>query len=93
MALRNMLVRVGADVSQLKKGMQEAQNSVRYFGRSVADSMKGVKGKIAGIAAGLGTASVVGGGVQDAMRYEALITTLGETMGAVASNLKNGKIL
>ena len=81
MALRNMLVRVGADVSQLKKGMREAQNSVRYFGRSVADSMKGVKGKIAGIAAGLGTASVVGGGVQDAMRYEALITTLGETMG------------
>ena len=82
MALRNMLVRVGADVSQLKKGMKEATNSVAYFGRSVADTMKGIKGKIAGAMAIGGGGFLLGQGVQDAMKYEALMTTLGETVGA-----------
>jgi hypothetical protein len=81
MALRNMLVRVGADVSQLKKGMREAQNSVAYFGRSVSDSMKGIKGSITNALAVGGTGFLFVQGAKDAMQYEALMSTLGESMG------------
>ena len=72
---------LGADVSQLKKGMKEAQNSVAYFGRSVADSMKGVKNSIAGALAVGGAGFLFVKGTKDAMQYEALMATLGETMG------------
>jgi hypothetical protein len=48
MALRNLLLRVGADVSGLKKSMGDAERSVKYFGRSVGDAMKGLKGTLAG---------------------------------------------
>lgn len=76
-----MLVRVGADVSQLKKGMREAQNSVAYFGRSVADSMGAVKKSMLSAFAVGGTGFVFVQGAQDAMQYEALMTTLGESLG------------
>jgi hypothetical protein len=80
-ALRNMLVRVGADVSGLKKGMQDAQKSVGYFGRSISGAFRNAGAKVAG-----GLAMVAGGmgikaATDDAMKYEALMTTLGESMG------------
>lgn len=76
-----MLVRVGADVTGLRKGMNEANAAVGRFGKNLASSMKGIKGLIAG---GLGAISgglIIQAGVQDAMKYEALMATLGETMG------------
>lgn len=82
MALRNLLVRVGADISGLRAGLQKAQKDVKYFGRNVTGSLKELQGQIAGVTAGLGAGLLVKSAVQDAMRYEALMTTLGETMGA-----------
>lgn len=79
--LRNMLVRVGADVSGLRQGLKNAQKDVKYFGRNVSGSLKEMRGQIAGLAAGLGGGLLLKGGIQDAMRYEALMTTLGESMG------------
>lgn len=79
--LRNLLVRVGADVSQLRAGLKTAQSSVNSFGRNMVDSMKGVESKIQGIMAGLTGGFIIGTGVKDAMRHEALMTTLGESMG------------
>lgn len=81
MALRNLLVRVGADTSGLTRGLRDAQDKVKYFGSSVTGSLKGLKGQIAGALAGLSGGFVVAQAAQDAMRYEALMTTLGESMG------------
>lgn len=79
--LRNMLVRVGADISGLKSGLKSAQKDVKYFGRNVTGSLKEMQGSMAGLAGALGGGLLVKGGVQDAMRYEALMATLGESMG------------
>jgi phage-related protein len=79
--LRNLLVRVGADVSGLSQGLKNAQKQVQFFGRNVTGSMKEIKGQIAGAAAALGGGMLIKSGVQDAMRYEALMATLGESMG------------
>ena len=54
MALRNLLVRVGADVSGLSAGLKKAQKDVKYFGRNVTGSLKEIQGKMAGIAGVLG---------------------------------------
>lgn len=82
MALRNLLVRVGADISGLAKGMAQAQKTLDKFQKSVGNIGKGIKGQLVGALAGIGGAFMVKEGVQDAMKYEALMTTLGETMGA-----------
>jgi hypothetical protein len=81
MALRNLLVRVGADISGLAKGMAQAQKTLEKFEKSVGKIGKGIKGQLVGALAGIGGAFMVKEGVQDAMRYEALMTTLGESMG------------
>ena len=81
MALRNLLVRVGADVSGLSAGLKKAQKDVKYFGRNVTGSLKEIQGKMAGIASVLGGGMLMKSGLQDAMRYEALMSTLGETLG------------
>ena len=81
MALRNLLVRVGADITGLRQGLKNAQKEVQFFGRNVTGSMKEIQGSIANTAALLGAGFLVKGAVQDAMRYEALMATLGESMG------------
>ncbi len=82
MALRNLLVRVGADVTGLKQGLRNAQKEVAYFGRNVSGSLKEMQGNIAKIGAAIGGGLLLKSGIQDAMRYEALMTTLSESLGA-----------
>lgn len=81
MALRNLLVRVGADITGLRQGLRAASNDVKFFGRNVSGSMKELKGAIGGGIAKIAAGIQVGKGIQDAMRYEALMATLGESMG------------
>ena len=81
MALRNLLVRVGADITGLRQGLASASKDVKYFGRNVSGSMKEMKGFIGKTMAVIGSGALVGKGIQDAMRYEALMSTLGESMG------------
>ena len=80
--LRNLLVRVGADVSGLKQGLRNAQKDVAYFGRNVTGSLKEMQGNIAKIGAVIGGGLFLKSGIQDAMRYESLMTTLSESLGA-----------
>lgn len=82
MALRNLLVRVGADITGLKQGLKNAQKDVAYFGRNVTGSLKEMQGNISKIGATLAGGFLLKSGMQDAMRYEALMTTLGETLGS-----------
>jgi hypothetical protein len=86
--LRNLLVRVGADVSGLRAGLNGAQKQVKSFGESVAGSLKGINGKIAGAMAGLSGGFLVASATQDAMQYEALMTTIGEALGESINSFK-----
>jgi hypothetical protein len=79
--LRNMLVRVGADVSGLRAGLNSAQKQVKGFGASVRDSLKGLSGQVATTMAGLSGGFFVASAVKDAMEFEALMTTIGEQLG------------
>lgn len=80
--LRNLLVRVGADISGLSAGLRSASREVQFFGRNVTGSMKELSGTVGKAMAAIGGALTLGQGIQDAMRYEALMATLGESMGS-----------
>jgi hypothetical protein len=82
MPLRNLIVRIGADTSGMAKGLSRAQNQLKGFGKQVDGLMKGLKGQLAGALAGLFTGLTLKEGIDDAIKYEALMGTLGETMGA-----------
>lgn len=80
--MRNLLVRIGADISGLTSGMNSASKQLNAFGNQVNKALGGLKGQLAGA-----LAAVVGGvaikeGTQDAIKYEAIMGTLGESMGA-----------
>lgn len=81
MALRNLLVRVGADISELQKGMRQAQASLQKFSKSIQSTLGIAQGQIAGLVAGIGGALMMKEGIEDAIKYEALMGTLGESMG------------
>jgi hypothetical protein len=73
--VKNLMVRAGADFSKIKTETQKAQKTLSAFKSSVSATMAGI-----GVAlAGIGVASV--SGAKDAMKFEALITTLGESLG------------
>lgn len=72
---------LGADVSGLAKGMKQAQSSVNAFGQNVTKQLSSLQSKVAGIMAGMAGGWMISQGVSDAMKYEALMTTLGESMG------------
>jgi phage-related protein len=70
MALRNLLVRVGADLSGLQKGMKQAQSQ-----------MQGFKSKVAGMLATIGAGLTLKDGIDDAIKYEAIMGTVSQTLG------------
>jgi hypothetical protein len=81
MALRNLLIRVGADLSGLTKGMANANKQLDRFSRKAGATMKGFQGRLAAVGATLGAGMIIQGGVEDAIRYEALMGTLSSSMG------------
>lgn len=70
MALRNLLVRVGADLSGLQKGMKQAQSQMKNFGA-----------KMASIMAGIGAGLALKDGIEDAIKFEAIMGTVSGTLG------------
>ncbi|MCM3763442.1 hypothetical protein [Neobacillus niacini] len=71
MALRNLLVRIGADLSGLQKGMKQAQSQMKSFA-----------GRMAGILAGIGTGLTLKEGIEDAIKFEAIMGTVSGTLGS-----------
>ncbi|SFC52151.1 hypothetical protein [Bacillus sp. UNCCL81] len=76
--LRNLLVRIGADMSQMKSEMNKAKSTLSGF----QSGIKGVVGKIAGTLATIGIGALVKDATSDAMKFEALMGTLSETLGS-----------
>ena len=81
LALRNLLVRVGADVSGLNNGMDLANKRLSKFSNQVNKKMFSIKGAIAGGLAAMGTGMVIGQGIKDATRFEALMGTMNQSLG------------
>lgn len=75
--VRNLIVRGGADFSGMRKGMQQAQRQLGNFQQTVSRSMK----KIAVTLASIGAGFTIGAAVKDAMKFEAMMGTLGQTLG------------
>ncbi|MEH7503292.1 hypothetical protein V7152_14985 [Neobacillus drentensis] len=82
MALRNLLVRVGADLSGLQKGMKQAQSQIASFGKSVNKKMALVGTALAAV----GAVAALKPAIDDAIKYEALMGTIGETLGSTAND-------
>lgn len=105
LAIKNLLVRGGADFSELKKAMQKTKQDMKNFKDSVNSNMNHVGKKMhdlkkhshgitamykdmlkASIAMGAVAATFApfafaGSGVKDAMKFDALMGTLSQTLG------------
>jgi phage-related protein len=67
MALRNLLIRVGADLSGLQRGMQQANRQLTDFRGKVSRTVKGIGATLATLGAGI----TLGSAIKDAMQFEA----------------------
>ncbi|QKE72652.1 hypothetical protein HPK19_07460 [Arthrobacter citreus] len=76
--LRNLLVRIGADASQMKTEMKKAQSTLSGF----QSGIKGIVGKIAATLATIGVGAILKDATSDAMKFEAMMGTLSETLGS-----------
>jgi phage-related protein len=84
MGLRNLLIRIGADLSGLQQGMQQAQTQVNNFGKNVNRTLKMVGAAMAAVGASMG----VGSAIKDAMEYETAMNQVNRIMGASANEFK-----
>jgi TP901 family phage tail tape measure protein len=92
MADQNILVQVGADISNLTSGLNTASNQVSGF---VRDTQKGFQalGDLGKVVAGFGlaVAAGLGGAVKSAADFDTAIRKAGAIAGASASELKDMK--
>lgn len=87
MALRNLLVRVGADLSNFSRGMNRAQGQLNNFSRNVSRSMKAIGATMAALGAGMG----LGSAINDAMKVEASMQQINRLMGESANEFMKWK--
>lgn len=85
MALKNLMVRIGADISNMQRGMRQAQSSMDGFSRSVSRSTRAIGATLASIGAGVGIKSVV----SDAMAMEVSLEQVNRMMGKSAQEFVN----
>ncbi|MGG4462604.1 hypothetical protein ABEO79_00095 [Micromonospora provocatoris] len=76
--LRNLIVRIGADMSQMKTEMKKAQDTLSGFQTNIRSLTKGI-----GVAlAGLGAGAFLKSAVQDAMDFETSMNQVNRIMGS-----------
>lgn len=80
MAVKNLLVRGGADFSNMQAGLNKAQKSLNAFQRNVNSIM----GKVATILGAVKIGSIIKDGVKDAMGVETSIENINRTMQSSA---------
>jgi hypothetical protein len=79
MALRNLLVRIGADITPLAKGLNAANSQLNKFKNEVK-KLPGISKGLLLIGGAIASALALKGPVEDAMKYEALMGTLSESL-------------
>lgn len=76
MAVKNLLIRGGADFSDMQKGLNKAQKSLSNFQSNV----KSVMGKVAAVFAAIKIGELIKDSVKDAMSVESSIENINRTM-------------
>ena len=76
MAVKNLLIRGGADFSDMQKGLNKAQKSLSNFQSNV----KSVMGKVAAVFATIKIGGLIKDSVKDAMSVESSIENINRTM-------------
>ncbi|MGG7215246.1 phage tail protein [Clostridium nigeriense] len=76
MAVKNLLIRGGADFSDMQKGLNKAQKNLSNFQSNV----KSIMGKVATIFATIKIGELIKDGVKDAMSVETSIENINRTM-------------
>lgn len=85
MAVRNLLIRGGADFSAMNSGLNNAQQRLTRFQRNVNSIMS----KVAAVFATIKIGELVKNGVQDAMSVETSIENLNRTLQDSSKNFQN----
>lgn len=75
--IRNLVIRAGADFSQMKKEMAKANKDLKEFGGKMKSALGGIALALGGIGIGLG----LGSAIEDAIKFEALMGTISRTLG------------
>ena len=76
MAVKNLLIRGGADFSNMNRGLNKAQKSLSNFQSNVSSIM----GKVATIFATIKIGELIKSSVEDAMSVETSIENINRTM-------------
>lgn len=76
MAVKNLLIRGGADFSDMQKGLNKAQKSLSNFQSNV----KSIMGKVATVFAAIKVGGLIKNSVKDAMSVESSIENINRTM-------------
>lgn len=83
--VRNLVLRIGADMGQMRTEMRRAQQQIKVFGTNIKAAMAGIAASLAAV--GIGAA--IKEATSDAMKVEAAMQQIGRTMGASAVDFKN----
>ncbi|MCP8969727.1 hypothetical protein [Ectobacillus ponti] len=76
--IRNLIVRAGADFSELQQQMQRAQAKIKNFKENINSSMSSIKSALVAV----GTTLFMSDAIQDAAKFEAQMGTLSESLGS-----------
>lgn len=85
LAVKNLMVRAGADFSGIKKEMDKAQKNLRDFKSNISSTMKAIGGALATIGIGV----LVKDAAKVAMGVEASMQQINRTMGSSAAAFKD----
>ncbi|KRE70770.1 phage tail protein [Paenibacillus sp. Soil750] len=80
--IRNLVIRAGADFSQMRREMQRANDDMKKFKNHMRSAVAGITAALGGIAVGMSLKS----GIEDAIKFEALMGTLSKTLGKSADD-------
>lgn len=83
--VRNLMVRVGADLSNLKQGMAQANKEVQKFSQGINDITAGIGLSIGG----MGISQVFMQATKAVMEVESSLTMLSRTMGSSVKEFNN----
>jgi phage-related protein len=83
--IRNLVIRAGADFSQMRREMQKAQKDLQDFGSKMKTALGALGAALGGIAIGMGIKDAI----DDAIKVEAAMQQVNRMMGSSALEFSN----
>ncbi|GBF73208.1 hypothetical protein PA598K_01493 [Paenibacillus sp. 598K] len=82
--VKNLMIRMGADFSAMRKSMQQAQKDMEQFRGRISKTVQAIGAILAMVGSGL----AIGSAVKDAMQLEAAIMQINRTLGSSAGSFQ-----